>query len=641
MCGIGGWLGNITDGRKYASRMVRSLHHRGPDGQGIRVWPSGSLVHTRLSIIDRSPSGAQPIPNEDESIWAVVNGEIYNHQEIRKTLELKGHQFRGHSDSEVIPHLYEEEGVDFVKKLRGMFALAIFDLRNQTLLLVRDRFGIKPLFYAECKNCMVFASEINAILENPEIDVSPDPQAIFDFVALLYIPAPETFYKGIRALQPGEMLEATFKGDEILTRKRIYHRWNLEPDFGMQENFAVKKAEELIATAVGQQLESEVPLGALLSGGIDSSLISVAAQKALQGKLRTFNLQFRESEYDETWAALDVAKHIGSFHQMIKMDQEAGNWDDITSLLLHTGQPYADSSIFAANAICRLMANHVTVALSGDGGDEGFGGYNFYHQAEDIIWFQKFPKIFWTMASQVSIPLAQWGVVPKTYPIRLRELVRADDSSILQTLFCWIREEEHKLLCPEIKGLPIRRLFEPQWEHNFPERISRVERLSACATEANVRLALANDYLFKVDLASMREGLEIRVPLLDEDLFSFGLSLPHRLKVKKKIGKWVLRSVANRQLPRSVAQKPKWGFCVPVDAWVNDAFRERLRETLLNPKSRLREFLNQKFYQSIVESFCDKRPHPDISRHGLYQRVIMLLSLHIISEHCSRSPTSI
>lgn len=378
MCGIAGWLGSVTDGQQSATRMARALRHRGPDSQGIRSWPEATLVHTRLSIIDLSPTGAQPIANQDETVWAVFNGEIYNHRELRRELESRGHVFRGRSDSEVLPHLYQEEGPGFVSRLRGMFSLAIFDTRAKTLLLARDRFGIKPLFYAQAPHRLAFASEINALLTLPGVDDRPDRQALYDFAALLYIPAPETFYRGIRALQAGEVLEARLNHDGISWKTRTFHQWAIAPDPAITATQAVDRTDALLTTAVQRQMESDVPLGALLSGGIDSSLVSAAAQEAATRSLHTFNVRFSEQEYDETWAAVAVAQHIGSDHTTLDMDDVRGTWEHVTGLLQHAGQPFADTSLFAAHAVCRLMRQHVTVALSGDGGDEAFGGYNTF-----------------------------------------------------------------------------------------------------------------------------------------------------------------------------------------------------------------------------------------------------------------------
>ena len=241
--------------------------------------------------------------NEDGTIWTIFNGEIYNHHELRRNLEAHGHVFKGHSDTEVIPHLYEEEGAEFVSRLRGMFALAIYDRRSRTLVLARDRFGIKPLFYAPGASRLAFASEIRALLELPDINDRLDRQAISDFAALFYIPAPETLYVGIRALQPGEMLEARLDGQDVCWKTRTYHRWVIAPDPTITLPQAIEQTDALLTDAVRQQMESDVPLGALLSGGIDSSLVSAAAQAALGGGLRTFNVRFAEKDFDETWAA--------------------------------------------------------------------------------------------------------------------------------------------------------------------------------------------------------------------------------------------------------------------------------------------------------------------------------------------------
>ncbi len=630
MCGIAGWLGTLPDGGKYGARMVHALRHRGPDAHGTQAWPEATLIHTRLSIIDLSPTGAQPMANEDGTVWTVFNGEIYNHHELRRQLEARGHVFKGRSDTEVLPHLYAEEGSGFVSKLRGMFALAIYDTRTRTLLLARDRFGIKPLFYAPGTERLIFASEIRALLELPGIDARPDRQAIYDFAALFYIPAPETFYAGIRALQPGEMLEARFDVHGISYKIRTYHQWTIAPNITMTLDQAEDRTAELLMAAVRPQMESDVPLGTLLSGGIDSSLVSVAAQAALSDQLQTFNVRFAEQEYDETWAAVAVAQHISSRHETLDMDDIPGTWDYITDLLLHAGQPFADTSLFAVNAVCRLMRRHVTVALSGDGGDEGFGGYALYRRIASITRWQTLPRPIWRGASVALVPLERLAVVPKRLPQRIRELAGADDTAIIQNLLCWVREEEHRSLCRDMDALPVRRLFEPQWEHALRPSASRLERLSAHATEIYTRLLLPNDFLFKVDTASMRESLEVRVPMLDEELFAFGLSLPHDLKVKGRMRKRVLRAVAKSWLPPAVASKPKRGFEIPVDSWVHADFKMRLRDALLGPSSKLPEFFQPEAYQPMLEAFCAGRPCPGISRQGLYQRAIMLLSVHLV-----------
>jgi asparagine synthase (glutamine-hydrolysing) len=605
--------------------MVKALYHRGPDGHGVKSWLEATLVHTRLSIIDLSPSGAQPIGNQNGTIWCAFNGEIYNHHGLRRDLEAKGHVFRGRSDSEVLPHLYEEEGSGFVDKLRGMFAFAIYDPRTRRLLLARDRFGIKPLFYAPQRDRLAFGSEIPALLEVPDIDTRPDRQAIYDFAALFYIPAPETFYTGIRALQPGELLEAQWDGRTVDWRVRRYHQWSITPDVSMTLEEAVERTETLVTAAVHRQVESDVPIGSLLSGGIDSSVISAVAQRSGSG-IRTFNVRFPEKSFDETWAAEAVAKHIGSQHTTLSMDTDQGTWEQINALLLHPGQPFADSSFFAVNAVCRLMRKSVTVALSGDGGDEAFGGYDIYWRLARIAQWQRIPVSLWYGGALALFPFGRYG---RRLRKRIKGLAQADDTSVIQSLYCWLSDEEHAALCQDRDLLPVRRLFEPQWDYHLPAHAGRLERLSAHATEIGMRLTMANDYLFKVDSASMRESLEIRVPMLDEDLVAFGLSLPHHLKVQGRTCKRVLRAVAQRMLPPAVAEKPKRGFGVPLERWIDTGFNERLRELLLGPSSQLPAFFRPEEYRKIIGALCETGIATDKSRQTLYGRAIMLLAAQL------------
>src|SRR5688572_23682923 len=266
MCGVAGWIGRGAHGPEVAEALFRALRHRGPDARDHRSWPEALLVHTRLSILDLSPAGAQPMSNEDGSIWTVFNGEIYNHAELRRDLEAKGHRFRGRADTEVLTHLYEEHGAEFVARLRGMFAFALYDAGAKRLLLARDRFGIKPLFYAPTPDRLAFASELNAVRLIPGIDLAPDRQALSDLAALFYIPAPATFFTGVRALEPGQVLEASYAYGRVRWTVRGYHQWTLAPDPALTFVQAVERADDLIQTAVRRQMQSDVPLGSMLSG---------------------------------------------------------------------------------------------------------------------------------------------------------------------------------------------------------------------------------------------------------------------------------------------------------------------------------------------------------------------------------------
>jgi asparagine synthase (glutamine-hydrolysing) len=628
MCGIAGWLGNMPGrNEQHAIAMAKALHHRGPDAHGIQSWPEATFVHTRLSIIDLSPTGAQPMANEDGGVWTVFNGEIYNHRQLQRYLESKGHRFKGRSDTEVLPHLYEEEGSQFVQKLRGMFALAIYDTRERALILARDRFGIKPLFYAPGRDCLAFASELRALLELPSIDTRPDKQAIYDLAALGYIPAPETLYLGIRALEPGEILEARFDGNAVNWNVRKYHVWSIAPDPAITLARAADRADELLSAAVERQLESDVPLGSLLSGGIDSSLVSAAAQRALGGELRTFNVQFSDKTHDETWAAEAVANHIRSRHETLDMANVRGTWDHVTGLLSHAGQPFADTSLFAVNAISRRMRQCVTVAISGDGGDEAFGGYDIYWRLARIARWQALPGVFQASAGMTLNSLSLLGVSSKRLAQRMHDLAKVDDTAVIQNLFCLMTERQHKDLVREINVLPVRRLFERQWQHQLPRQATRIERLSAYATEINVRLLLPNDFLFKVDIASMKESLEVRVPMLDEELFGFGLTLPHHLKVSGRTCKRTLRAVAAKRLPRAVANKPKWGFAVPLETWIAPDLKTQLRDVLLSSSSKLPDFFRPDGYKGVLDRLCNNAsgsPSREVYRHA-----IMFLSVQL------------
>jgi asparagine synthase (glutamine-hydrolysing) len=630
VCGIAGWAGSLDPGPGTIDEILESLRHRGPDGRDVKHFPEATILHARLSIIDLSEAGEQPMGNEDESVWSIVNGELYNHRALQAELEANGHSFRGYCDAEVVPHLYEEHGDGLLERLRGMFALAVLDRRRGRLLLARDRFGIKPLFYARGDGFVAFASEIAALRCLPGLDLEVDRQALADLATMLYIPAPLTIHRGIRALVPGEVLEVSLADGRVVdTATRRYHSFAVAPDTDLTLERAVDRSDELVSQAVARQLESDVPLGSMLSGGIDSSLVSTFAQRSSPGELLTFNVRFPDAAYDETPAARVVADAIGSKHTTLDMDGAGGTWESVTSLLRHVGQPFADTSIFAVDAISRAMRRHVTVALSGDGGDEGFGGYNVYWRLERAAKLGRVPAPAWALASQLAKPLARAGVVRPTLPRSLRHL-GADNTTVVQGLYAWLSERERDELLGGSDGVePARRLFEPQWSHDLPPGASRLERLSAHAVEVNIRLVLANAFLPKVDSASMRNSLEARVPMLDEDLIAFGLTLPHRLRVDGRRGKRVLRRLAARHLPPEISERPKQGFAVPVDRWVDDPCKRAIRECLLDRGTRVADVFERRVYEPWVDAFAAGRTHHALSRGDLYQRVVMLLALEL------------
>lgn len=634
MCGIAGWINSKQTGfdtAQVADSVKKAMYHRGPDLQKDMHWPGITLIHNRLKIIDLSELGSQPMKNEDGSVWIVFNGEIYNHLSLRKMLEAKGHVFASHSDTEVIVHLYEEYGATFVQHLRGMFAICLYDVKRNKALFARDRFGIKPLFYYKKDDqFLAFASELNAIKAIPGLDLEIDKQSIYDYTALFYIPAPHTFYKHIHALMPGELMEIDITGTTLQSSQHRYYRHLPKPATTNGEQ-TIQETSELIENAVSRQLESDVALGSLLSGGIDSSLVSFYAQKNMRTPLHTYNVKFSDESYDESWAAIAVAEQIQSDHQTLYMAERSAGWEHVTGLLKHAGQPFADTSYFAVQGVCALMKKYVTVALSGDGGDEAFGGYSTYNEIEQIYKFNNIPKLF-TMPLVGGVKLAG-GLHSKfsRYGRILDSFYNKDIVHVVENMYRWMRRQEHdKLWHKKTSGYaPVRRFIEADHEQLKPLKLQGLEELSALTTLSNTNLVLPNDFLFKVDTASMHESLEIRVPMLDEDLFEKGLSLPHRMKTNNKELKYVLRGVAKKVLPEKVANKPKWGFGIPIDNWVTADFKQQAATYLLDSNNAIREILNPEVYTEWVDCFCNNKQHPEISREGLYQRLIMLLTLSL------------
>lgn len=627
MCGLAGWIGHRTVADETVAAVEAALRHRGPDGSGSRTFEHAGLIHTRLAVIDLSPLGAQPMANEDETVWVVFNGELYNHHELRRDLERRGHRFRGSSDTEVLPHLYEEYGIGMFERLRGMFAVAVLDLKASTLALGRDRFGIKPMFFTHGNAAVAFASEIRALRCFPDVDLRVDRQAISDYAALLYIPSPLTLFRGIEALEPGcaALLRLTPAGVQV--ERSRFHRWAPTIDTELELHAAGDRADELVRQAVGRQLESDVPLGSMLSGGIDSSLVSAAAQIGLGGDLLSFNVRPASSDLDETAFAREVADHLGTRHTTVPMPEGAADWGTLTSFLGDLGQPLADPALFAVAAVSRAMRQHVTVALSGDGGDELFGGYRIFWKLGVLSRLRTLPTPMLGAAGMGLRTLAAAGFVGSTVPGQVTALAGVDDTTVVQSLYTSVDTAEHAALLVDAGGVePISRLFERTWDVDATT-MSRVDRLSSHTIEAGVRLLLADKFLFKSDMGSMRESLEVRVPLLDEDLADFALSLPHRLRVERRAGKRVLREVARRHVPEAIASRPKHGFAIPLERWVDDGVRRSVREALVDDACRLRDHFVPETYEPWITAFSEGRQIEGMTQKGLSDRVLMLVAL--------------
>ena len=633
MCGIAGRFHptQLPSDPAWRGHADTLLQHRGPDGSGHFLDGSCELVFRRLAIIDLTPTGDQPIPNEDGSVQVVFNGEIYNHSELRRELQGRGHKFRGTSDTEVLAHLYEENGAALVDRVRGMFAFAVYDRRRQSLLLARDRFGIKPLYYAVRGDQLVFASEMKAILASSAIEASVDRQACYDFLALGYVPEPATGNLGIEMLPAGTTLVVDSKG-RTLSRFTPLHA---EPEGSLTLEEAVDSTEAALLRAATEQSRADVPVAALLSGGIDSSLVVAAFCRTTSGTPSTFNVRFPESGYDETEMALAVASHYGTRHRSIDVDDRVLAPESVMGLLRHFDQPFADSSLLPTYAVCRAIRdNGIICTMSGDGGDEGFGGYASFWRLNLLNRLSRLPGPLRALLTRGGDLLEPWTAdlgrqVSKI--VRLAETGKGSTAPLFAGFYSYLSESQKaELVLPEARAglLPVERIFGPY----DPAGVMDLEPLSRRLTEAIFAASLPGDMLRKVDMMSMRASIEVRVPMLDEEVVRCGLRLPHRLKTDGREGKLVLRALARRWLPRKVAEHRKQGFSIPLDRMVGPAFHAMLADMLRSDGARSRRFLSGALVDRWLEWFRaagEGRRVGTISRGGLYQRVLMLLALEV------------
>jgi len=632
MCGIAGRFHPVALPRApgWSARADALLVHRGPDGGGHYGDERCELVHRRLALIDLSPTGHQPMANEDENVLVIFNGEIYNHQELRAQLTAAGHRFRGSSDTEVLVHLYEDRGERLVEDLRGIFAFAIYDQPRRRLILARDRFGVKPLFYAQLDGQWVFASEIKAIAALPGFRPTLDRQACYDFLGLGYVPEPATGFGNITALARASTLTIAPEGHAL----RRYHDVVAEPN-GHRDLGAVSRiAEERLLAAVKRQAVADVPVAALLSGGIDSSLVVAAHRRATGEATTTFNVRFPDRRYDETETALAVSRHYGTRHHTIDLGDWAMTTDSLLDLFRHFDQPFADTSLVPMYWIARAVREQgIICALSGDGGDEVFGGYARFWQVASLARLMRCPP--WMLR-----PLAvaggratrwsrDWGRrVVKA--VQLASAGRANPAIVLAGFSNYLTEDQKETLVPPDARAGLASVYR-HFDGHVPAGTADLETLSQRITESCFAVSLPGDMLRKVDMMSMRASIEVRVPLLDEDVVALGVSLPHRLKTTGHTGKRVLRALAHRWLPREVAVHPKQGFSVPLDVMVLPGFHDALDALLLGDDARTPALFHDALMRRWLADFRSgaSRAGGEISRGGLYQRVFTALALEL------------
>jgi asparagine synthase (glutamine-hydrolysing) len=632
MCGIAGRFhgAQLPDAPGWHQAADRLLAHRGPDGSGHFVDDRCELVHRRLALIDLSPTGAQPMTNETGDVQIVFNGEIYNHRELRHGLEQRGHHFRSTSDTEVIVHLYEERGAHVVELLHGIFAFAIYDARRRQLLLARDRFGVKPLFYATHAGQLIFASEMKAITALPGFRPGIDRQACCDFLGLGYIPEPATGFSNIQALPHGTVLVESPAGRRI----DAYHTISARPQVSRVLAATAGELGELLLDAVRGQAAADVPVAGLLSGGIDSSLIVAAHRRSTGERTTTFNVRFPDPDHDETDLAVAVAKHYDTSHHTIELENVGLTPDSLLGIVRHFDQPFADTSCIPMYWVSRAIRDQgIICTLSGDGGDEAFGGYGRFWRANKFASLMRLPRWARAVAKQAGSRMMKWTrdwgrQLAKA--VSLAEEGIRDSAVILSGLSNYLSEEQKMALLLPSSGQQIL----PAYRHfngYRPLGARDLEELSRRMTETLFAVSLPSKMLRKVDMMSMRASIEVRVPMLDEQLVALGLTFPHRLKTDGRQGKLVLRALARDWLPQTVAQHPKHGFTIPLDVMATPAIHTMLEDLLMSSDARTSWFLNRALIREWLGKFR-KASRGDqeggaISREGLYQRVFTLLSL--------------
>ncbi|RCK81519.1 MAG: Asparagine synthetase [glutamine-hydrolyzing] [Candidatus Ozemobacter sibiricus] len=583
MCGIAGFHG--PGGLEDLQAMLAALAHRGPDDAGTYVASPLYLGHRRLSIIDLSEQGRQPMANEDGTVWLVFNGEVYNFPVLRAELERAGHRFRSRTDTEVIIHLYEEHGPAAFTRLNGMFALALWDARCRRLLLARDRHGQKPLFYVARDGLFAFASEAAALTRHSRIPGNLHLPALARFLFYEHIPAPDCIWEGIRKLAPASCLE--FDPEQQSVRVERYWSVQFLPRHPISAGEAVSALEERLEAAVRRHLIADVPVGLFLSGGLDSSTLAWFAQRALGGRLRTFTIAFSETSFGEQDLARATAHQLGTRHEEIFFGRE-DFWATAQEVVGRLDEPFADSSIIPAYHLCRMARSKIKVALGGEGGDELFLGYPWFQAVQVARMLQAFPR---AVRRNLLLPLVDWLPCShrnETWEYRVKKFFEAEPwlDDPIQAQQVWVGafgpERLRKLFRPEVHPhLGLESLFAPLEYYRTDAQPGET------AFDGVVRLTqhryLMDDGLTKTDRASMFHGLELRAPLLDVELADWVNRLPHALKRRGGRTKLLLRRLMAGRLPPEVLGGRKRGFTPPISQWFCEDFRDRVQEMLFRP----------------------------------------------------------
>jgi asparagine synthase (glutamine-hydrolysing) len=584
MCGIAGLFNPTMPPTDEAlSAMNDCLTHRGPDDAGTYTDGALGIAHRRLSIID-TDAPPQPQFNEDDSVTVVFNGEIYNYRELRETLS--NHDFETQTDTEVLVHLYEEHGPSFVDRLQGMFVFALWDRNAERLLLARDRMGIKPLFLADDGARIGFASELPALLDSPVQQGPLDSRAISEYFALGFVPAPKTAFENVEKVEPGHLVSITEDGVE---RQRFYH-----PTVpAVEESFedAAEAVRERVTNAIEKRLMSDVPLGAFLSGGIDSSIITGVMSQLSDDPVQTFTVGFKRERFDESNAARIVAEYHDTDHTEFTVSVDDVR-DVIPTVLNRMGEPFADPSIIPTYIVARETSNDVKVALSGDGADELFAGYNRYRGEYYSRFYRSVPPSIRSMLIEPAVnrlPATRATKAGEAFRIA-QDFIAVDSDDIATRHFQWVRKAPAEATniyrnCQPMKdGVAVLNREHETIENSLPtERSDSLARITAVDTY----YGLPDQLLRKVDRASMYNSLEVRVPFLDTDVVEHALGLPTGYKITARNRKRILKRAFEDVLPEEILTRSKQGFEMPIGEWLKDDLREEFRRTVAESDSHL------------------------------------------------------
>jgi asparagine synthase (glutamine-hydrolysing) len=570
MCGIAGvfeYAPEAEVSRNLVVRMTDLIAHRGPDDSGHMFRGGVGLGHRRLSIIDLSAAGHQPMGSEDGTIWITYNGECYNYAGLRDWLRGRGHQFRSGSDTEVLLRLYQEKGEGFLADIDGMFAFAIWDERQQTLLVARDRIGIKPLYYFADRDHFLFASEMKALLADPRVPTNVDEAALADYFQLLSIPDPRSILQGVKKLLPGHYLKVSRRGVEC----RRYWDLAIDPDPSVSLETASAEFRRRFGGAVRSHLVADVPVGAFLSGGVDSSSIVAAASGAQKSPIETFSVTFPGlAEFDESPYAARVAAHCAAHHHEFNLTPDL--IEGLPRIAWHADEPFAISSAFALYFLAKLAREHVKVVLSGDGGDEVFAGYPWRHS--------DYPPI----AAPLIAARRMWralGGFADILPARLRRHLGPTgprDCRYLRAVSCFQREQLAEFLHPDLAA----RMTESRHANIVQECLERAPGNDQLDRKlyTDIKTTLVSEMLTKVDRMTMAHGLEARVPFLDHHLVEWAFTVPSCYKLSKGEGKLLVKKAMEKDLPRDILYRPKQGFNVPLKVWMRSELKEFVRDSL-------------------------------------------------------------